>query len=414
MQPAGPGLIMAPKRFDRGMTPEQRYLFDLNGFLAIPGAVPEPQLVAARAALDEGAAFVYTADPRLGVLAFNAAAWPVIMELSGGGAMIRIGSGIHNPAYPGTGSGGGGPLHCNREHQRSSSIGSPTMARYAVRNGKIFCTDFLAFIYLDPVRPGDGGLCLVHGSHRARFERPPSLFGTFGTGNFTVAGTGVQPDGFVSAPHPTDGLNRGPAHTVNPCVQAGDIIIMSECTSHATLPWLSTDGPRRVLGVRFKPQHAHQPEDGLTAEQILQLSPEIRELRRYAPLGIVKGIATAAGPPDRLSPPNGAPVTADELTAPMGRPSQSGHGDADRKMMWEMRAAPTPQLPEVAGGLTPEQRYLLDIHGYIQLGGVLGHNELAACQAAAEEYTTTPTDELPDGFGRAGGSGAMMNAHAFS
>ena len=39
------------------------------------------------------------------------------------------------------------------------------MSRYAVgRDGQIFCTDFLVFIYLDSVTPGEGGLCLVHGS----------------------------------------------------------------------------------------------------------------------------------------------------------------------------------------------------------------------------------------------------------
>ena len=127
------------------------------------------------------------------------------------------------------------------------------MSRYAVgRDGQIFCTDFLVFIYLDSVTPGEGGLCLVHGSHKARLERPPESFGTFGTANFTLAGTGVQPEGFVSQPHPVDGPNRGPAHTSNLCVRAGDIIVMSESTSHATLPWLGR-GPRRALGLRFKP-----------------------------------------------------------------------------------------------------------------------------------------------------------------
>ena len=85
------------------------------GFLVIPNAVPEHQVMDARAALNEGAPFNYTSDIRLGILAFNPAAWPVIMELSGGGPMNRLGSGIHNTAYAGTGNGGGGPLHCNRE-----------------------------------------------------------------------------------------------------------------------------------------------------------------------------------------------------------------------------------------------------------------------------------------------------------
>eukprot|EP01043_Picozoa_sp_COSAG02_P009652 COSAG02_NODE_330_length_24501_cov_39.465850_19_plen_552_part_00 len=409
------GTMSVSSLFPGGMTAQQRYEFDLNGYFVIRNAVPREQVLEARAALDEGVPFVYTADPRLGILAFNRVAWPVVMELSGGGPMIRIGSGIHNPAYDGSGRGGGGPLHCNREHQRTSMSGSPSMAQYCVtRKRTIFCTDFLLFIYLDSVRPGDGGLCLVHGSHKSRFERPPGSFGTFGSNNFTIAGTGVQREGFVSAPHPTSGHNRGPAHTVNPCVEAGDIIVMSECTSHATLPWLCMEGPRRVLGLRFKPQHAHQPEDGLTEEQILQLPPEIRELRKYAAPGVTKSIATKAGPPIKLSPPDpSTQVSPAELTPPMGKPSQSGHGDLDKQIMTMIRRIPPPLLPDVDAGLSAEQRYLLDIHGFLHLKAVVSGDELGKCQAAAHQYLAAPQSQLPPGFGQASG-GCWPNAHAWS
>ena len=412
LQPSGG---MSHSLFGEGMTPTQRYEFDLNGYFVIRNAVPSEQIEAARAALDEGVPFVYTADPRLGILAFNRVAWPVIMELSGGGPMIRIGSGIHNPAYNGRGHAGGGPLHCNREHQRTSTSGSPSMAQYKVtRNGTIFCTDFLLFVYLDSVRPGDGGLCLVHGSHKSRFERPPASFGTFGSNNFTIAGTGVQPEGFVSAPHPIDGGNRGPAHTSNPCVEAGDIIVMSECTSHATLPWLRADAARRVLGLRYKPQYAHQPEDGLTETQILQLPPEIRELRKYAAPGVVKTVARAAGPPTTLSPPDPSlPVSPAELTPPMGKPSQSGHGDLDKRVITMIRNAPVPRLPEVVEGLSAEERYLLDIHGFLHLKAVVSGEELRKCQAAAQHYLAAQSTQLPPGFGQAH-DGCWPNAHAWS
>eukprot|EP01050_Picozoa_sp_SAG11_P052244 SAG11_NODE_30161_length_303_cov_1.269608_2_plen_34_part_01 len=33
-------------------------------------------------------------------------------------------------------------------------------------------TDFGMFVYLDDVQPGDGGLLLIAGSHKANFERP--------------------------------------------------------------------------------------------------------------------------------------------------------------------------------------------------------------------------------------------------
>ena len=407
--------MSASEVFAEGMTAQQRYEFDLNGYFVIRNAVPREQLEQARAALDEGVSFVYTADPRLGILAFNRVAWPVIMELSGGGPMIRIGSGIHNPTYGGSGHAGGGPLHCNREHQRTSTSGSPSMAQYKVtRSGTIFCTDFLLFVYLDGVRPGDGGLCLVHGSHKSRFERPPGSFGTFGLNNFTIAGTGIQPEGYVSRPHELDGGNRGPAHTSNPCVEAGDIIVMSECTSHATLPWLRMDAPRRVLGLRFKPQYAHQPEDGLTEQQILQLPPEIRELRKYAAPGVVKSIASPAGPPTTLSPPDPTlRVSPAELTPPMGKPSQSGHGDLDKQVMTMIRSIAVPRLPEVVAGLTDEQRYLLDIHGFLHLKSVVSGEELRECQAAAEQYIAVPPAQLPPGFAQAS-DGCWPYAHAWS
>ena len=289
------------------------------------------------------------------------------------------------------------------------------MSRYAVgRDGQIFCTDFLVFIYLDSVTPGEGGLCLVHGSHKARLERPPESFGTFGTANFTLAGTGVQPEGFVSQPHPVDGPNRGPAHTSNPCVRAGDIIVMSESTSHATLPWLG-QGPRRALGLRFKPQHVAHPEDGLTEDEILRLPPEIRELRRYAPPTFVKAIASASGPPTALSPPTpDVAVTTDELTPNLGRPSQQGFHEEDMRQMYDMRAAPKALLPEVAGGLTPEQRYLFDIHGWTKLEAVVSSDELAACRAAADDYANAKPEEMPEGFGCSEDGGAWWHAHAWA
>ena len=56
---------------------------------------------------------------------------------------------------------GGGPLHSNRESHRSSVFGSPSLATYQVNDGKPFCTDFVCFIYLESVEPGDGGLLVV-------------------------------------------------------------------------------------------------------------------------------------------------------------------------------------------------------------------------------------------------------------
>ena len=48
--------------------------------------------------------------------------------------------------------------------------------------------------------------------------------------------------------------------------------------------------------------------------------------------------------------------------------------------------------------MTPEQRYLFDVTGYLHLENVMTDEELKTAQAAANEYINTPTEELPPGF----------------
>ena len=105
-----------------------------------------------------------------------------------------------------------------------------------------------------------------------------------------------MPVGFKGAPIGSDddtGANRGPPHTVNPILRAGDIVIMSECTTHGVLPWCS-EGHRHVVKMNFCTDR--HPEDAMTPEEIIRLPPELRELRSYTPTGHVKAIASATGP----------------------------------------------------------------------------------------------------------------------
>ena len=48
--------------------------------------------------------------------------------------------------------------------------------------------------------------------------------------------------------------------------------------------------------------------------------------------------------------------------------------------------------------MTPEQRYLFDVTGYLHLENVMTDEELKSAQDAANEYINTPTEELPPGF----------------
>ena len=49
--------------------------------------------------------------------------------------------------------------------------------------------------------------------------------------------------------------------------------------------------------------------------------------------------------------------------------------------------------------MTPEQRYLFDVTGYLHLQNVLSGKELQKAQDAAERYIQTPPEQWPSGFG---------------
>ncbi|SVE41245.1 uncharacterized protein METZ01_LOCUS494099, partial [marine metagenome] len=63
--------------------------------------------------------------------------------------------------------------------------------------------------------------------------------------------------------------------------------------------------------------------------------------------------------------------------------------------------------------MTPEQRYLFDINGYLHIPNLLSDNELAAARAAIDRYTSTTDDALPEGFSRSEDSKNYENGFAF-
>ena len=91
---------------------------------------------------------------------------------------------------------------------------------------------FIAFVYLTDVFPGDGGLVVIPGSHKAEFDRPPNLF---------------VPVDDKSDPEPH------PAFT-NITPRAGDVVFISELLTHGILHWKPKDRDRRFLILRYQPQ----------------------------------------------------------------------------------------------------------------------------------------------------------------
>lgn len=244
------------------MTPEQRYWFDLTGYLHLRQVLQGAELARVTDAVDR---YINTPeeelplgykinkkeyhhavgfDRALDALAFHPATWPIIREFTNDRPQMS-GSGVicNNQGD------GGLRLHCAREDWGWDST------RYECRDGRLFCNDFVIFFYITEVRPGDGGLLIVPGSHKVGLPRPDGLF------NGGEIGDDV-PDGVIN---------------ITPGV--GDVVIFSELTTHGVIPWRPADRQRRMVNYRFKTQHRgyeHRYEEGLKA----LLPPELYELVR--------------------------------------------------------------------------------------------------------------------------------------
>lgn len=262
------------------MTPEQRYLFDINGYLHIPNVLSDSQLAASRSAIERYMATPddqlpegfsrsenkknyengFAFDKALESLVVHSVFWPIIKEFTHDRPAFSRGTLLvdthrHGPSH----------LHCAREVYGWQST------RYDTREGRIYCDDFAIFLYFDDVFPGDGGLLVVPGSHKAMFDRPSSLFN----------------NGAI-----TDRANL-PTGVVNVTLKAGDAVVMTEMLAHGTLQWKPKDRLRRVLVLRYRPQFKGQPS--FVTEAIRdRLSPETQELMAHAHYTYVKEVVKKA------------------------------------------------------------------------------------------------------------------------
>ena len=276
------------------MTPEQRYLFDVTGYLHIEGALTGADLEKAQVAADQ---YIYSDpaqyppgfrtrprdltaeqagnlpliryengfayDRSLEAMTMSPVTWPIIKEFTDNKPRLVSGTLSYQSYFedqppfssPATNPGGlhGGPL--------------PLLYRYQVKDGRIFCNNFICFFYLTDVEPGDGGLIVVPGSHKGEFALPDYLLSSDAEGLDAV---------------------KDPVVT-NLTPRAGDFLIISELTTHGVLRWRRKDKDRRFLILRYVPQY--QGKMSLPEEILERLAPETQELVSVVGYGHQKEIA---------------------------------------------------------------------------------------------------------------------------
>lgn len=251
------------------MTEDEKYLFDLNGYIVVPDALPAADVALANAAVDRyadrireriGEDSLAGGSPALegstgrgdlgGALSWeepygrpfrdmlvNRTVTPYLHELLGPGFRLD-----HDAAIITMRRGAEGHvLH------GSSGPGFDRHQYYVCKDGRMHNGLTVAAYQLADVNPGDGGLCVVPGSHKGNFRCP-------------------------------EALRRGEAYrdfVKQITCKAGDCVIFTEAVTHGTLPW-TAGHQRRTALFRFSPGNLAYVPHAWLAGSLDLLSPEQR------------------------------------------------------------------------------------------------------------------------------------------
>jgi hypothetical protein len=243
-------------RISRGVTSEDRYFFDLNGFIVVPDVINEPTLERLNRRIEERAEEVRptAADPYS--IGFNDLPdlgpdfralidQPIIADyledwLGPGYRLDHDYGMIIRPDSPRPGGafhihGGGHPYHPSRA--------------YTCLNGRIFAGETAVSFALTDVPVGAGGMGVVPGSHKSCLPLP------------WAASPGPYPDGLV--------------HQVP--LRAGSAVIFTETLTHCTMPWTAKH-ERRTLFYKYTPRNTQLNRKGYDASRWPDLSERQRAL----------------------------------------------------------------------------------------------------------------------------------------
>jgi phytanoyl-CoA dioxygenase PhyH len=251
----GPGPDGAgPLAGSGGMTPEEKFLFDLEGYLVIKGVLSAAEVDALNS-IAEARVPALTEGRRYGRV-FRVTAWgppyqalidhprivPYLVTLIG--PRFRL---DHDYCIVMAQGGTGQDLHGGESDENPDHW-------YRYRDGVIRNGLTVVTFCLSHARGGDGGFCCIPGSHKSHFA------------------------GSLAAD--VRNYRRRPHYVVQPPLEAGDAVIFTEALIHGTAPWNATH-QRRVLLYKYSPGHSAWMNEyydvneypGLTEQQKRILAP---------------------------------------------------------------------------------------------------------------------------------------------
>lgn len=248
-----PGEV-SPLAGNGGMTPEEKFLFDLEGYLVIKQVLSAAEVATLNAiaerrgpALSEGRRYdrVFRASawgPPYQALIDHPRIVPYLVALVG--PRFRL---DHDYCIFMEKGGTGQELHGGENDENPDHW--YTCRDGVMRNGLTVVT-----FCLSHANAGDGGFCCVPGSHKSHFA--------------------------ASLAADVRSYRRRPRYVVQPPVEAGDAVIFTEALIHGTAPW-TANHERRALLYKYSPGHSAWMNEyydaneypGLTEQQKRILAP---------------------------------------------------------------------------------------------------------------------------------------------
>ena len=245
------------------MTPEQKFFFDLRGWILLPSVLSEDEIEEAKTEVYAGARQSYEGSLQklldhpaiVGILNEILSEDPFVKEDCYGfrceGSFITV----RPPGWSKSERGDGGLPHVVRPPQQANAM------RYQVAGGKIFAGLTRVVWELEEVKAGTGGTTFLSGSHKAHFN---------------YGGPDPYRPNISDSPWETNMRAIMDEYSCPP----GSAVIFTESLVHAANDWTNPDNPRCAVFNCYNSIWAQWHRLNLSHETIEAMPPKRRSLFR--------------------------------------------------------------------------------------------------------------------------------------
>ena len=242
------------------MTPEERFMFDLEGYLIIKNVLTSEEVKRLNEVAD--ATFVRDYDdpgkdskgragrrqvgrvsawsPETQALIDHPRILPYLIELLG--PAFRLDHDYCIFMRPGAA--------CGRLHGAPGGH-TGSQRKYLYLEGEMLNGLSVVTFFLADAKAGDGGFACIPGSHKTNFGQ--------------------------NVPHEVRNFERVPDYMVQPEVEAGDALIFTEALMHGTMPWRASH-ERRAFLYKYAPGHLAYSNNFYNADDYTNPSEQQRRV----------------------------------------------------------------------------------------------------------------------------------------